>query len=80
MENPKELLGAAHTSFNRGNYQEAKLLYTQVLQSTPNEHLKNEAEKGIKNLTLDKAYIYALLFSFSLLSFLYIFFGIIKKP
>lgn len=79
MENPRELLEHAKEFVIRGNYSKAKKLFHEVLQSNPNEHLKNEAQKGLKNVRLDKAYIYALLFSFSLLSFLYIYFGIIKK-
>jgi hypothetical protein len=79
MQNPKELLAQAQKSFDSGNYRKAKVLFHEVLQSNPNEHLKTEAEKGLKNLNLDKSYIYALIFSISLLSFLYVFFGIIKN-
>ena len=79
MQNPKELLTNAQEFVIQGNYRKAKLLFTEVLQLNPNEHLKSEAEKGLKSLRLDKAYIYALLFSLSLLTFLYVFFGIIKK-
>ena len=79
MQNPKELLMSAQEFVIHGNYRKAKVLFYEVLQSNPNEHLKNEAEKGMNCLQLDKAYIYALLFSLSLLTFLYVIFGIIKK-